>query len=395
MLQDQSYYQLLSPAILFVFATGFAALGQFARDIAAPRIFAVSYIFGSLGLLGDFLRPAMPEVLAIPAINGAYVVSATMFAAAMFAFYRGAVPWRRLVILAVAAMVLLFWMRLMFDNIAARTLLMNTYGAFMFLYPAVMLRHRMVRPVDRVLQTLIALNGVQLMARTSIVLWYEGASLTYANYAGSVASISFQFTISVAALAIAVNLFVMFGMEIVTGITETSHRDPLTGALNRRGLEARASELAACPRGSAGCHALIIADIDRFKSVNDRFGHAAGDLVIADFARLLSAAAREDDIIVRWGGEEFVILMPQAELGMARLYAEFARNAFEAARHDSLGETRVTASFGIALWRVNEPLETAAGHADKALYRAKREGRNRVCVSEPERTAAEIRAAVA
>ena len=252
-MQDQSYYQLLSPAILLMFAIGFAVVGRFARDMAAPGIFAQSYFYGALGLFGDFFRPAMPELLAITVINGFYFASATTFAAALFSFYRGAVPWRRLAAVAAVGMAMLFWFRFTDDSIVVRTLVMNIAGGLLFLWPALALRGDMARPVDRALQVLVALNGIQLIARTAVVLWYEGSSLTYTNYAESAAAISFQFAISLAALAIAVNLFVMFGMEIVTGLTETSRRDPLTGVLNRRGLDALTGELGGAGRaGRAG-----------------------------------------------------------------------------------------------------------------------------------------------
>lgn len=376
-MQEQSYFQLISPMIFLVFSCGFAVLWHFAREVRALRVFAVSYLFGAIGLLGDFLRPLMPPDVAIFLINPVYVATAATFSAAMFVFYRGRVPVRVLVAVAVCMLGLLIWFRLGQDSIVARTLLMNAGGFVLFAYPAIALRREMRRKVDRILQVLVFLNGIQLLVRTLLVIWLEGGTLTQANYPQSAAALTFQLSVSFAALAIAVNLFVMFGMEIVAGLTETSETDPMTGVLNRRGLESRVDGFAA---GQA-C-VVVMADIDRFKSINDRYGHEAGDKVITNFARILACSAREGDLVVRWGGEEFMVVLAGADLGLARLYAETARSALEALHQDCICGATVTASFGVACWPVGVPFPDAVHMADKALYRAKRSGRNRVVLQE-------------
>ncbi|MCB1981419.1 MAG: diguanylate cyclase, partial [Rhodoferax sp.] len=269
-MQGQSYFQLISPLIFLVFSCGFIVLWHFARDIVALRVFAVSYFLGACGLLGDFLRPLMGVDVAIFTVNPLYIATAVTFSGAMFLFYRRRAPWRILAAIGLAMFAAMAWFRLGVDSISVRTLIMNGGGFVLFAYPAYALRREMMRSVDRVLQALVFLNGLQLLLRTLVIIWYEGDTLTSANYAESLAAMTFQLSVSFAALAIAVNLFVMFGMEIVSGITETSHTDPLTGVFNRRGFDARIGEYAG--EGLSGNHAVIVADIDRFKSINDRFG---------------------------------------------------------------------------------------------------------------------------
>lgn len=376
-MQEQSYFQLISPMIFLVFSCGFAVLWHFARDVRALKVFAVSYLLGAVGLLFDFIRPLLATDVAIFVINPVYMATAATFSAAMFVFYRARVPVRALVGVSVCTLALLTWFRFGHDMITARTLLMNAGGFVMFAYPAIALRRQMRRKVDRVLQALVFLNGLQLLVRTLVVIWFEGGTLTQANYPQSAAALTFQLSVSFAALAIAVNLFVMFGMEIVAGLTETSETDPMTGVLNRRGLESRVAGFAA-----GQDRMVIMADIDRFKSINDRYGHEAGDRVITNFARILDCSAREGDLVVRWGGEEFMVVFAAADPALARLYAESARCALEALNQDCVDGATVTASFGIACWPAGAPFPEAVHMADKALYRAKRNGRNRVTVHE-------------
>jgi diguanylate cyclase (GGDEF)-like protein len=123
--------------------------------------------------------------------------------------------------------------------------------------------------------------------------------------------------------------------------------------------------------------ALVLADLDHFKAVNDSFGHAEGDRVIANFAGVLRRVAGTQGIPGRIGGEEFAVLLPLADLAAARLFAETVRAGFGISES---GGMRVTASFGIAMLSHDEPLHRLMQRADDALYRAKQSGRDGVRV---------------
>lgn len=156
------------------------------------------------------------------------------------------------------------------------------------------------------------------------------------------------------------------------------HRDPLTGLFNRRSLFEHAErEQARCERYGTPL-ALVMLDIDAFKSVNDTFGHGAGDDVICETAARVACGLRDVDAAFRLGGEEFLILLPSTDLDDAIAVAERLRVAIAARPSDAIGRT-VTASFGVTeLARGHEDWESAMRRADVALYRAKDEGRNRV-----------------
>lgn len=156
--------------------------------------------------------------------------------------------------------------------------------------------------------------------------------------------------------------------------------DPLTGLANRRAFdEAARLEVQRALRYGTPL-ALVLADLDHFKSINDGFGHHSGDEVLRQCARILSATVRHVDVVGRWGGEEFVILMPDTGLEEAVQAAERFRQAI-AGTPVPLGERscQCTASFGVAALQRGMPdLDDLLSRADAALYRAKERGRNRV-----------------
>ena len=132
-------------------------------------------------------------------------------------------------------------------------------------------------------------------------------------------------------------------------------------------------------RNSEPCSVILI-DIDYFKSVNDDFGHRVGDKVLIEFARLLSSSIREGDVIGRWGGEEFLIVLPHTELEQAVLLAEKLRKKIEKYEFSEVGNK--TASFGLACFEDDISIEKLIDNADVALYKAKAQGRNNVQVYE-------------
>lgn len=161
--------------------------------------------------------------------------------------------------------------------------------------------------------------------------------------------------------------------------------DPLTGTFNRRYLERRMEEELARARRQALPLALLIVDIDHFKRINDSFGHQVGDFVIAEVARVILEAVRTSDVAARYGGEEFVIVASGTAPQMAAALGERLRGRIESREivmpdgSEPLERIRVTASIGVAsLGPKNDDARSLLAEADRALYRAKALGRNRV-----------------
>lgn len=153
-------------------------------------------------------------------------------------------------------------------------------------------------------------------------------------------------------------------------------RDSMTGLLNRRQFYAM-TDLNNPNHLPAQQHfSLLLVDTDRFKNINDLFGHLKGDEVLIALSRTLEACSRENDLVFRWGGEEFVILLPQTALDTALQIAESIRAAV--ARITIPGLPRFTVSIGVARHNQGETIDELFKRVDDALYRAKNDGRNKV-----------------
>ena len=154
--------------------------------------------------------------------------------------------------------------------------------------------------------------------------------------------------------------------------------DTLTGVWNRRhGENLLADDLAARRPGQA--LSLLMLDIDHFKAINDTFGHQAGDHVLIEIASRVRRSLRGNDVVSRWGGEEFVVLLRDCALPDALAVAEEIRAAIAEVPFGTLGTC--TVSIGAAEFRANEDLKSWLGRADQALYRAKQDGRNEIRAS--------------
>ncbi len=153
-----------------------------------------------------------------------------------------------------------------------------------------------------------------------------------------------------------------------------AHLDTLTKTLNRRGFQNKVALLKTAQK----TFSIIIFDIDHFKKINDSFGHAAGDSVLEELAELVNCHLTKEDIFARWGGEEFVILLPLQDEQSVLKKAELLRKIIATHHFALIGS--LTCSFGVANFSQAEAsFEQAFEEADNALYRAKNSGRNQVC----------------
>jgi diguanylate cyclase (GGDEF)-like protein len=188
-------------------------------------------------------------------------------------------------------------------------------------------------------------------------------------------------TIEPACAALALFTLLLIAFDFSVELRRLTHTDPLTGVLNRLGFEHAA-------RGAFRWHrrgrplALAIADIDAFKLINDRHGHAAGDAVLACFAGHLSGALGRGEHVARIGGEEFALLLPDHDGSAALGRIDPLRAGLGQLVIAAHPTVTMTASFGIAECRRGEPLEHLVERADQALYQAKRAGRNRATLAD-------------
>jgi diguanylate cyclase (GGDEF)-like protein len=165
-------------------------------------------------------------------------------------------------------------------------------------------------------------------------------------------------------------------------IQELATRDALTGLPNRRCATDLFAQLARSAERNGSPLSVGLIDLDHFKRINDTYGHKAGDIVLQRFAETATGALRESDVLARWGGEEFLVLLPDTPVKKAYQSMARVRAALEQTRLLTADAAAVTFSAGLAQFRPGESIEHTVERADFALYRAKSEGRNRCAISD-------------
>jgi diguanylate cyclase (GGDEF)-like protein len=169
-------------------------------------------------------------------------------------------------------------------------------------------------------------------------------------------------------------------VAMVEEVQRLASEDELTRLLNRRAfVEQMTHELARCRRYGYPL-SVVMLDVDHFKSVNDHYGHASGDTVLAHVGATLRQVVRTTDLVARWGGEEFVVAFTSTPLGGAAVVAERIRHALESASVEAPSGEKlsVTASLGASSLQPGDSVDTVLDRADRAMYQAKQQGRNRV-----------------
>jgi diguanylate cyclase (GGDEF)-like protein len=196
----------------------------------------------------------------------------------------------------------------------------------------------------------------------------------------SLVNVLVYFCSALAQLALGLGCYFMLMIRRNAALKALSATDPLTGSLNRRGLDVATSRAEHDFRRTWTVYSVIALDLDHFKRVNDTYGHAAGDVVLQRLATECRSKLRGDSVVARLGGEEFCILLPGCKCEDAQTVAERIRVAFADAPIES-GQAviRCTVSMGVAQCHADAAdFATVCKDADAALYRAKNGGRNRV-----------------
>ncbi|HEY9024686.1 MAG TPA: GGDEF domain-containing protein [Burkholderiaceae bacterium] len=233
---------------------------------------------------------------------------------------------------------------------------------------------------------------VSFGATTALALWLGRARFAYPELSDlNTALIWLFFFLAVRRLSLVGMQFSTLRAELsqrnkqltlsLARIQELASHDDLTGAFNRRHFMELLQDERERSHRTQQPYSVALFDLDHFKTINDRFGHGAGDAVLRDFCTLVQAHMRVTDRFARWGGEEFVLLMPvttpveSASLAVERIRSAVASHAW--AGIDALpADFRLTVSAGVATSLAGEPVEALVARADAALYQAKRAGRN-------------------
>ncbi|MBV2129109.1 GGDEF domain-containing protein [Arsukibacterium indicum] len=238
-------------------------------------------------------------------------------------------------------------------------------------------RHTALNGIYLVLKLAFVLNITQMSLRFLLLLSDKWQLGLFSN-PDFIHNIGFFGLTSFALLIFGSSILLVYRQQQLT-LQQYSERDALTGLLNRRVMEQKISaELDRCHRQARPC-SLVIFDLDHFKQVNDAHGHLAGDAALCHVAAITSAQLRSYDLFFRYGGEEFVVCLPDTDATAAKHVANRIRRAIESSVPVHYPELKLTISAGLASTRHNTNLQELLLQADQALYQAKNTGRNQIC----------------
>lgn len=371
---------LLTVILVVIMTVVLFAVQRANQEIPGLRAWAYSYLGGLLLCLSFLLRPYSPEGVSV-IISQVLLFTAAWLNLVATQIYTGRQPWTRtcfgwalLVVLGLASY--LTWPQP--EPRLRLALALGTGGTLMLLSALAMLSAEIRRQPERYLFTLACgAHGLAMLA-TSLGLLLVQTDPTDPERLEFVA----QFVLIESIVVLVMRAFgiVMLANAYITAeLRHFAEHDPLTGIYNRRSFEILLDKSVKLMRRMNSPLSLLALDLDHFKRINDTWGHSSGDQALRHFVRLASEHLRNEDVIGRIGGEEFVIFLPNTGLEAATCVAERLRALLEAQPvAGPQGPIPLTVSIGVTLVAQGESQEAALERADEAMYRAKANGRNRV-----------------
>ena len=374
---------LTNPAMSLVFAATFFLLWQSRRQAYIALLSASFLAIGGGFFLHYFTLYSLPVSKLVA--NFLFLAGGMGFAIGGLARFQRKPPVLITALFAVGGFAAFTWFLFVQPDVVWRIYSLNfAFGAITPTMAAELRRAPKRNFVDNILLGLLLIYGVSFFIRPLAVIWIEGPYESYENIHQSLYWITLTFSASLFLLIFALSLITAIALDVMEELRLESHTDPLSGLLNRRGFEQGVAETLRTSRRRRMAVTLVVCDLDHFKSVNDTYGHAAGDYVITTFANCWHGCIASHQIAGRIGGEEFAVLLRGSDRNSGRLFAEGVRTAFGLLPVPHLPEDmRVSASFGVAEWREGETVAELFMRADRALYEAKKAGRDRVRVDNP------------
>ncbi|CDX41952.1 Diguanylate cyclase [Mesorhizobium sp. ORS 3359] len=376
---------MINLVVAGLLAVAFMAIAAYGTGRVSARWLAFSYLLGMAYFAIEFSIPAfsnarLPVVAAFAVFLGATIA----FNGGLAHKYGVRPPWAPMLCFLVVASVAVYLVQdLPRQSLARMMAYQLPYAAMQFAALGIVLSSRQrLAWLDHVLALVLGASAVQFASKPFIAGALGGWGSDPQAYVTTAYALVSQSVGTVFGLALALLALAVLVRDALSEATSKSETDALSRLFNRGGFERHANFAIrdAVRRGVPV--ALVIADLDYFKSINDNYGHACGDRVIETFAGFLREAAAEHYVAGRIGGEEFAIILPGTNLAAARLFAEGARNAFGALPIEGLpADHRCSASFGVAELAADEGFADLLRRADAALYEAKNAGRDCVRVS--------------
>lgn len=378
-----------------IFATAFGVVAAYQRSALGARWLAFAYSFGVLNVVFEFILPFQQDHRLVSfGIFAVFLLALAGCVVGLAHHYRLNPPWLLLAVAVFASLLLNLSILDMPRASFVRNLLYQApYAVIQAIGVGVILANPRKRALDLALLVIYFISALHFLAKPVLAMLIGSGAAPQAYMGSTYAAVS-QTVGAVLLIANGLMMLLIIIRDVMADMTARSETDTLSTLLNRRGFEDRGDKALTLAARSGVPAVMIVADLDHFKQINDTYGHAAGDEVIAAFAAVLRDCAPPHAVLGRLGGEEFAAFLPGANLATGRLYAETVRNAFRAGPRGHLGVDRtVSASFGVAQFVPSDHLSDLLRRADAALYQAKTDGRDcvRAVLSEPARPLAAAR----
>ncbi len=376
-MEQTDNFAYLLPFIFLVFGAIFLIADRWSDGSA--RYWGMGYISAAIGFAFPILAYALPLPAQAVFSNAFFFVAFFLYGHALLVRFRRPTLLLPRLAFAVAAFALVCWLIVGMEDLRSQLAVGDTSLAILLAIAVVAVWRFAKSPIDRLLVIMPSLVVLETAVRVTVLLasTSAGSFESLDQFLSSEYAFLMQVAASIVGFIMALTVLGTVVADVITGHRRAAEHDPLTDLLNRRGFEQ------AVPKnGGAGfpAGAVIVGDIDHFKQVNDRFGHAAGDHVILGFADALRSSLTSASAIARFGGEEFVAFLPAVSVADAAQKAELARMAFEEMNWREHGiDGSITASFGVAMTAPGDHfVRDAIVRADACLYIAKNSGRNQV-----------------
>ncbi len=374
---------LVNPLIALIIATTFFAIWLKDRQRSEVFAFALAYVALGIGFLWSQLAPLDAGRVLLNLTNIPYFAGTWLIAWGATKRVGSSVSAPLMLIIGIIGAALLIPNHVFDAYTNVQLYISNTvYGLMFMLAAQATAARRKDNIANEVVFWMLAVTSVQFFVRPSIAFMIEGA-LPYEGYHQSIYYSILNAVVAVNSLGLAIALVTACVFDRFNEEREVNTRDPLSGLLSRRPFETAVDEAFARSEQENVPLSLVVGDLDHFKQVNDLWGHQAGDRAISEFGQMLAGTVRDCDVVGRIGGEEFCLLVWDADEEIAARLAERLRikTTYLQIAEDRL-DVRLTASFGVAERRPAEDYRSLFNRTDKALYQAKQNDRNCVVCAE-------------
>lgn len=377
-----AFILLITVSVACLFCAAFTFVAIYERQFVSARWFAAAFAMGVTYAVLEFFLPSFKDGdVGVFLGHAAFLVTLTLLNVGLARRFEVPLP----VNMIVAAFSLSLVASSLLQDLPRGSLLrLFLYQAPYFVMQAIgasiVLKAKRLRPIDKLLAGFLVISAVHYLTKPLVAVYVGGAGPAPQRYLDTTYAMISQSMGAVLVVASGLLLLATLAVDLVNSMTARSETDLISGLLNRRGFEQRLAQVTQSGLRDGRPITLVMCDLDHFKTINDTYGHAFGDKVIAHFAQILGRSSKY--IAGRVGGEEFAVLLPDSDLTEGRHFAEAVRTAFsDTSQRDLSARSPLTASFGVAQMTRQESMASLMARADAALYDAKRAGRNCVQIS--------------